>query len=734
MACALMTQATYFQSNNLSAEAPAFVPSWKAPQIPPSTGNCCMINLGSYSDDSEEEEDIISTPSPAVAEAPKPIESEESLSSLRSRRPWRVSAPEFVPRASAPEFVPMTLTKNAEVSTVKSPPWRRSLLNSPKTETSSCTLSTSEGLSTPSGSVHDSSDSTASCASRSRSPTPSPAVQKEVSSCLTIAALMLWRAIPSDRPEELLPSAKEVEAERPKSQEASPIKNMEKSWRREVMPEKKLEVSDDSWVARQANRRRSKTGGEELSDEDIIRTVKCILNKLTVEKFESLSVQLLQCGICSTRHLEILIQEVFEKATTQHHFIDMYADLCDLLNIHFSEQCMIDDPKKNFKKVLLHCCQASFEKHLTPPKGLAELNHEERAVAERLYKMCMLGNIKFVGALLVRKMLASKVMLAIMEELLQSPTSEALESLAALLTVVGPTFDTPDWAYRVTLNAIFSQIQKLIKTSTIDPRTRCLLKDVLDLRNEGWKDRKPKKIEGPLKLEEVAAKAAAETGGWVQKSPSHGYSNDWETVGKERMGKLCSLLNSKATSPCTSPMSMKPQIIPQKAEKTAKATGAGAAMLNFLKNRDKADEVSEEVIAKPFDGEKCKAEISSTLAELRVSHDVPEAITRIANISVPVADQASELESLLSCLVEEGTQAVRKAGFDLVTGLVLKGHWKKEAATEGLHSFIEEVCPDLKFDVPTLGRILCEELYPALGSLVKAGMLEADQQNAVMAF
>jgi len=605
---------------------------------------------------------------------------------------------------------------------------------------------------------------------------------QEQAGLFTLRALLLWNTTSSEQPEELLPTAAKPEAGTPEAVIANRAQkeaeagtrggnapgspnNSAQSWRRQSNAEdgshhdrawrdtsaaKKLDVSDDSWVARQAARRRTKSKGdvsgtESLSDEDIVRTVKSILNKLTVEKFESLSVQLLHCGIRGPLHLEILIQEVFEKATTQHHFIDMYADLCDMLNIHYSENCMNEDPKKNFKKVLLHSCQASFEKNLTPPKGLSELNHEDRTAAERLYKMRMLGNIRFVGALLVRKMLASKVMLAIMEELLQAPTPEALESLAALLTVVGPTFDTPDWAYRMTLNAIFSQIEKLIKKGSIDKRLSCILKDVLDLRNGGWKDRRPKKIEGPLKLNEVAAKAAQETGGWMQKAPSYS-QNDWHAASQERqerLGKLCSLLPGKSMSPPSSPMSKVQQAPVQPKtpetttpEKTTKGTGAGAAMLAFLKNRDTVPEQrqEEEVVTKPFNREACKTEIAATLAELRVSHDVPEAIARIVNIGVPVSDQASELQNVLSVTAEEGTQEARKVGFALVAGLLLGGHWTKQAATQGIRTFMQDVCPELKFDVPTLPRILREELHPAFSPLLEAGLLEAAQHDSMMSF
>ncbi|CAJ1431299.1 unnamed protein product, partial [Effrenium voratum] len=59
-------------------------------------------------------------------------------------------------------------------------------------------------------------------------------------------------------------------------------------------------------------------------NESIARSIKSILNKLTLEKFQALSQQLLSCGISTAQHVEVLIREIFDKATTQHHFIDMY--------------------------------------------------------------------------------------------------------------------------------------------------------------------------------------------------------------------------------------------------------------------------------------------------------------------------------------------------------------------------------------------------------------------------
>ncbi|CAK0874867.1 unnamed protein product [Prorocentrum cordatum] len=258
-----------------------------------------------------------------------------------------------------------------------------------------------------------------------------------------------------------------------------------------------LAVSETSWAAQQRTRRGGVPDGD--ASQQVERKLKSILNKLTLTNFASLCQQLLDCGAwCSTAHLELLIGELFEKATTQHHFIDMYADLCVVLHDHFAANPPVGaDSSFNFKRLLLSACQASFERHLAPPEGLDRLGGEERTEAEFRYKTTMLGNIRFVGALLVRRILASKVLLAIIAELLSSPTREALEALTALLVVVGPSFDSDEWVHKDKLDAVFAEMQATADRPSCEKRSRCLLKDVLDMRRQGWRDRRPKQLEAP---------------------------------------------------------------------------------------------------------------------------------------------------------------------------------------------------------------------------------------------
>eukprot|EP00929_Paragymnodinium_shiwhaense_P074227 TRINITY_DN37969_c0_g1_i1.p1 TRINITY_DN37969_c0_g1~~TRINITY_DN37969_c0_g1_i1.p1 ORF type:complete len:543 (+),score=162.11 TRINITY_DN37969_c0_g1_i1:65-1693(+) len=281
----------------------------------------------------------------------------------------------------------------------------------------------------------------------------------------------------------------------------------------------RLAASSGSWAAQQRLRRGATTAsssptarGEEPPAVDVQRSVRSILNKLSVEKFQPLSQQLRQVGYQTVEHVGVLIKEIFEKATTQHHYIQMYTDLCELLHDHFAEHPMSEDPKQGFKRLLLIECQKSFERNLQLPEGLEAMQEDERTLAEVKYKTRMLGNIRFVGALLAHGMLASKVLMFILQELLAIPTPEALESAAALLTVAGPAFDTPEWSHYGSLKAAFMQIEELARDKSQPSRVRCLLKDVLELRASNWEDLKAaaRQKEGPKKLSDIALKAAAE--------------------------------------------------------------------------------------------------------------------------------------------------------------------------------------------------------------------------------
>ena len=60
-----------------------------------------------------------------------------------------------------------------------------------------------------------------------------------------------------------------------------------------------------------------------------LKKLKSILNKITLDNYCKLSAELIEQGgdFTSTKFLETLIDELWNKAVTQHHFVMMYTQL-----------------------------------------------------------------------------------------------------------------------------------------------------------------------------------------------------------------------------------------------------------------------------------------------------------------------------------------------------------------------------------------------------------------------
>jgi len=213
-----------------------------------------------------------------------------------------------------------------------------------------------------------------------------------------------------------------------------------------------LMVGESSWLAQQLEHRRCSNivDAREKDAKDVVRKMKSILNKLTIEKFTALYEKLLSCGISTRSHLDVLFNEIFDKAANQHHFINMYADLCARL----VSDGVVD--KSSFKDILSSVRQSFSDRGMKTPVDLDGLSEDDKAAEQNKYKMQTLGSIKFVGALLVRELLVADDLVAMCEKFLVNSTPEDLESLAALLSVVGQKFDSM-------LSKVFQQVQELVQ-------------------------------------------------------------------------------------------------------------------------------------------------------------------------------------------------------------------------------------------------------------------------------
>jgi translation initiation factor 4G len=270
-----------------------------------------------------------------------------------------------------------------------------------------------------------------------------------------------------------------------------------------------LEVSANRWVANSTRRNAPSVDGE--SPEIVERKVKGLLNKLTMERFDSISDQIIAWANKSEREkdgrtLIQVIKLVFEKATDEATFSEMYARLCRKMMEQISPKVQ-DDGIKNvegkpfaggqlFRKYLLNRCQEDFERgwvakettaaaaatKATEDLAVREANEKTKGGEESdLYsdeyyaaakaKRRGLGLIRFIGELFKLQMLTERIMHECIKKLLgnvENPEEEEIESLCKLLSTVGSLLDTQK--ARAHLDVYFSRMRELTKNKNVNAR------------------------------------------------------------------------------------------------------------------------------------------------------------------------------------------------------------------------------------------------------------------------
>jgi len=274
-----------------------------------------------------------------------------------------------------------------------------------------------------------------------------------------------------------------------------------------------LELSTNRWVASSTQRKAADVDTPEAVD----RKVRALLNKLTVEKFDSISDQIISWANKSEnekdgRTLIQVIRLVFEKATDEANWSEMYARLCRKMMETISPKVQ-DDGIKNtdgkpiaggqlFRKYLLNRCQEDFERGWVAKETTAraaaakasddqaikvanekkgeesELYSEEYYAAQKA-KRQGLGLIKFIGELFKLQMLTERIMHECVKKLLgnvDNPEEEEIESLCQLLRTVGRLLDVPK--AHAHMDVYFSRMKELGRSGNVNSRMQFMLQVV----------------------------------------------------------------------------------------------------------------------------------------------------------------------------------------------------------------------------------------------------------------
>lgn len=297
-----------------------------------------------------------------------------------------------------------------------------------------------------------------------------------------------------------------------------------------------LEKSQTGWKPMSLGQAPSAAGPDPsglMAPDMVQRKVKAALNKMTPEKFEKISDQILEIAGQSKhetdgRTLRQVIQLTFEKACDEAHWAGMYAKFCQKMLTTMSTEIRdetIKDKTGNpvvggalFRKYLLNRCQEEFERGWQanlPEKPEGEESQEAALLSDEYYvaaaaKRRGLGLIQFIGQLYKLRMLTLRIMHECVMRLLNfegDPDEAAVENLTTLLKAVGATMDEEENGKSL-METYFKRIDEVImKSEKLPSRPKFMIMDLIDLRKAGWKGKDDAK--GPKTIQQIHDEAQA---------------------------------------------------------------------------------------------------------------------------------------------------------------------------------------------------------------------------------
>merc|ERR1712060_161434 len=215
--------------------------------------------------------------------------------------------------------------------------------------------------------------------------------------------------------------------------------------------------------------------------------------------------------------LEDLLALIFEASSRQHQYTEMYTDLCQKLLDFVAKQ----KPDLDGKSCIWEKCQHIFlTMVLKTPEIPADLPEDEYMDRKAKLKEKMVGMVKFGGDLVSRGLVPCEGVMTWIHTLLSERTQEVgdtasggetnseehekdkeerevqLEVLCTILASMGSSLsDSNTWSdeNRSVIEDVFVQLEQLsMDTAALSLRTRCLIRDILDLRMAQWKEKEGK--------------------------------------------------------------------------------------------------------------------------------------------------------------------------------------------------------------------------------------------------
>ncbi|GBE60024.1 MIF4G domain-containing protein [Babesia ovata] len=258
-------------------------------------------------------------------------------------------------------------------------------------------------------------------------------------------------------------------------------------------------------------------------EEQFKRTVRSLLNKLTVEKFLTVAEKLavIYENLTIEDDVVAMVNLVLDKSVSELDYSDMYADLAYLLKYRFNSAFDVGSKSTLFFRVLMNKCQDSFETlssvalatSLDPSadnsggdvlgdsdkedNDLDKAENESEVLGDVKIprgrtKKWILGNIRFMGELFLRRILSVAILKRIARTLLQMdsdgskvPCEYLVESFLELITTIGYTLEQNVNGPEM-LNEYMEHLVLLKKHGNYNLRIVYKIQDLIDLRSKKW--------------------------------------------------------------------------------------------------------------------------------------------------------------------------------------------------------------------------------------------------------
>ncbi|XP_065203119.1 eukaryotic translation initiation factor 4 gamma 1-like [Planococcus citri] len=272
-----------------------------------------------------------------------------------------------------------------------------------------------------------------------------------------------------------------------------------------------LEPQYEVWKPDRLNRALSELNNDDKKTLFLYRTINSIFNKVTPENFYKLEDKVKNLSIDTPTRMQGVIDIIHKKVINEWKFRSLYAKLCNLMrNIQILNK---EGAAQSFGQLLIAKCEThfdkSFDKDLEFNKRRREIDsctdRETRKFLKREYDLeesqvrkQSVENCHFIGELFKLDMIHSNRIFQILDRLFESGRNMCIECICAIITNIGEFYEKNVENFP---EEYFEKINVLLAQQGLKPRIRCLLQNVLDLRNNSWCPRL--KLELPKTLEQI---------------------------------------------------------------------------------------------------------------------------------------------------------------------------------------------------------------------------------------